>query len=158
MKNSLFILVVLLSWCLIDTTGGVVIHSRRAGWCPRVCHSVCHFACPTCHKECDTVCEDACRRKKSGVRTLSINERVHFFGIFLFPIYILISLTQDLQLPCAFAAWDKNGDNLVDFEEFSSVAYPFFNKRHLSLVFQSIDTDSMSKILKSKGKKQTKRF
>lgn len=84
MKNSLIILVVLLSWCLIDTTGGVVIHSRRTGICHRVCSSVCHIACSTCHKECDNVCEDACGRKKSGVRTLSINERVHILVFFYF--------------------------------------------------------------------------
>eukprot|EP00105_Crassostrea_gigas_P036995 XP_019921143.1 PREDICTED: uncharacterized protein LOC109618251 [Crassostrea gigas] len=123
MKSSLFILFVLLSWCLIDSTG-IVIHSKRTAVCPRVCHSVCHLACPSCHKECDNVCHDACSRKRNGAP----------------------------QLPCAFAAWDKNGDTHVDFEEFSSIAYPFFNKRHLSLVFQSIDTDRNQKILETEMK------
>lgn len=90
MKNLLFILVVLLLWCLIDIIGGVVIYFRCVGWCFCVCYFVCYFVCLICYKECDIVCEDVCCRKKSGVRILLINECVYFFGIFLFLIYILI--------------------------------------------------------------------
>lgn len=75
-NSSLFILFVLLSWCLIDTTGGVVIHSKRTGGCVRVCHSICLTACQKCHEKCAIVCNNACRRKKSGVRTLSIIEHI----------------------------------------------------------------------------------
>lgn len=47
-------------------------------------------------------------------------------------------------LPCNFAAWDKNGDDHVDLEEFSSVAYPNVKEGDLALAFQSTDTDGMS--------------
>lgn len=47
-------------------------------------------------------------------------------------------------LPCNFAAWDKNGDDHVDLEEFSSVAYPNVKEGDLALAFQSTDKDGMS--------------
>lgn len=44
-------------------------------------------------------------------------------------------------LPCDFTAWDKNGDNVIDMEEFSTVGYPIMRIRDLVTVFQTIDTD-----------------
>uniref|UniRef100_A0A8W8JPP7 SPARC/Testican calcium-binding domain-containing protein n=1 Tax=Magallana gigas TaxID=29159 RepID=A0A8W8JPP7_MAGGI len=52
-------------------------------------------------------------------------------------------------LPCNFAAWDKNGDDHVDLEEFSSVAYPNVKEGDLALAFQSTDTDENQQISKS---------
>lgn len=49
MNSSLFILFVLLSWCLIDTTGGVVIHSKRTGGCVRVSHCMSKMSWKVCH-------------------------------------------------------------------------------------------------------------
>lgn len=73
MNSLLFIVFVLLSWCLIDTTGGVVILLKRTGGCVRVCHSICLTACQKCHEKCAIVCNNACRRKKSGGKNIISN-------------------------------------------------------------------------------------
>lgn len=53
-------------------------------------------------------------------------------------------------LPCAFTKWDKNGDGVVNIEEFSSVGFPAMDVRDLVLAFQAIDTDGMLQLSQTK--------
>lgn len=145
MKVSLLLVLLVITWCMIDESEGARRRRRFRRVVRRVCHTVCSYKCsPVCGRVCNRVCGG----KRSDVSTFIFCPfdlyKNHRFSLTSSFSILLCKVSGSSPLPCDFAAWDKNGDGHVDLEEFSSVAYPYVKEGDLALAFQSTDKDGMS--------------
>ncbi|XP_052714377.1 EF-hand calcium-binding domain-containing protein 1-like [Crassostrea angulata] len=128
MKVSLLLVLIVITWCMIDESEGARRRRRFRRVARRVCGIVCSYKCVRYCSKCAPVCPKVCKRVCGGKRS---------------------EVSGSSPLPCNFAAWDKNGDDHVDLEEFSSVAYPNVKEGDLALAFKSTDKDENQQISKS---------
>lgn len=159
MKVSLLLVLLVITWCMIDESEGARRRRRFRRVVRRVirrvvtvCHKVCSYKCVTycskCAPVCGRVCNRVCGGKRSDVSTFIFCPfdlyKNHRFSLTSSFSILPCKVSGSSPLPCDFAAWDKNGDGHVDLEEFSSVAYPYVKEGDLALAFQSTDKDGMS--------------
>ncbi|XP_048754246.2 uncharacterized protein LOC125665579 [Ostrea edulis] len=120
MKTSVILLLLLVTWCMLDDASGgwgrrVRIRRVLRRICSWSCHYKCVKTCPVCAPVCSRPCKRICGKKRD--------------------------ITHPSSLPCDFSAWDSDNNNSVDFREFSALVKGLARRKDLRLAFESADSD-----------------